>query len=271
MTSLAGGGASKFSRLRGGLRIGSGYFASRGLLGPSAPPPKGLVDTMADLGNPRVDVARVHPDVARFFVDTASLELRIVSHWRFPFSLAWYLFRPLLAWIGQLVLPLREARILTQVTALDRARDGRANARAVIREYADTGRVMQVVAYATSTEGETRFMNAAFPLPGGHLTGILRLDVVGEGEDGLLAVGVSSRARERDGAGIWYVIGGVAIPVPFEERLDLWAPSMTCAPITTRAGDFPGTIIVGRHEQRLLGLRLVTHEYWFRPRAPGAS
>lgn len=259
----------KWSRLGGGLRIGASFFERRGVLAPERAAkgsPKGVVDAMADLGNPEVDVARVHPDVARFFDDTGSLELHIVSQWRFPFSIMWWLVRPILALIGQFVLPRREARILTRVLPLDTARDGRADARVVIREYADTGEVMQAVAYATWANGDTRFMNAAFPLPGGHLTGVLRLHVVGEDDEGRLAVGVTSRPRNGDGAGVWYVIGGVAIPLPLEERLDLWAPSMASAPQPLDLDMLPGATIVGRHEQRCCGVRMVTHRYWFRPR-----
>lgn len=263
--------AKKFSLLRGGLRVGATFFEKEGVLAAREPAPRGLVDAMVDLANPGVDVTRVHPDVARFFEDTASLELHVVSRWRFPFSIAWALLRPVMALLGQLVLPRREGRILTRILSLDTARDGRPDARAVIREYAGTGEVMQAVAYATWTNGSTRFMNAAFPLPGGHLTGMLRLDAIGEDEEGRLAVGVSSRARAGDGAGIWYVVFGLALRLPLEERLDLWAPSMKCAPSPNDLGVLEGTTIVGRHEQRLFGVRLVTHEYWFRPRREASS
>ena len=43
--------------------------------------------------------------------------------------------------------------------------DGREGARAVIRTYADTGEVMQAVAYTTWKRDDTRYMSAAFPLP----------------------------------------------------------------------------------------------------------
>lgn len=263
---------AKWSRLGGGLHIGASFFERRGALAPKNAgnaAPKGVVDALADLRNPEVDVTRVHPDVARFFDDTASLELHIVSHWRFPFSIVWWFLRPVMALIGQFVLPRHEARILTRVHAVDTARDGRADARIVIREYAQTGQVMQAVAYATWAKGDTRFMNAAFPLPLGHLTGLLRLRVVGEDDQGRLAVGVTSRGGS--GAGVWYVIGGVAIPLPLEEQLDLWAPSMPTAPRPLDLDVLPGTTIVGRHEQRCCGIRMVTHRYWFRPRTDGAS
>lgn len=260
-----GGKFSRFSRLSAGLRVRPTFFEEKDARAERVPAPRGLVDTMAELANPGVDVSRVHPDVARFFEDTASLELHIVSRWRSPFTIVWWFLRPIMTFLGQFVLPRREGRILTRVFAIDAEKDGRPGARGVIRSYAESGRTMQVAAYATSANGETRFMNAAFPMFGGQLTGLLRLDAIGEDDEGRLAVGVSSRARAGDGAGIWFVLGGVALRLPLEERLDLWAPAMSCAPSPIDLAVLEGTTIVGRHEQRLFGVRLVTHEYWFRP------
>ena len=224
---------------------------------------------MADLANPRLDVARVHPAVAVFFEDTASLDLRIRSRWRFPFSIAWWLARPILRWIGQLTLPRERGHIATTVFALDPERDGRADVRAVVREYVDGSAVMQVVAYATWERAGTRYMSAAFPLPGGHIMGILRLDAIGEDADGRLAVALTSTKHDGDDAGIWYALGssGFALPIPLGERLALWAPEMECAPKDIDADVRVGATIVGRHEQRLFGVRLVTHDYGFRPLA----
>ncbi len=261
-------GSPRFARLRGGLRVGADYFARVGALageGGASSSPRGLVDRMADLSNPEIDVARVHPAVAVFFEDTASLELHVRSHWRFPFSLAWRLFRPLMKWIGQFVLPIHEGRIATRILALDPARDGRSDARAVIREYIDTGAVMQVVAYATWDSGVARFMSATFPLPGGHIAGILRLDRIASDREGRIAVALSSASQRGDGAGVWYVLGSLALRTPFGERLSLWAAGTDCAPTDLDVDVLDGTTILGRHEQRLFGVRFVTHEYWFRP------
>lgn len=220
---------------------------------------------MADLANPAIDVARVHPAIAVFFEDTASLELHVRSHWRFPISLVWRLVRPLMQWIGQFVLPLREGRITTRILALDRVRDGRSDARAVIREYAGSGAVMQVVAYATCEEGGARYMSAAFPLPGGHVTGILRLDRIDEDAEGRLAVALTSASRNGDGAGIWYVLGSLGLRAPLGERISLWAAGTDCAPDDLDVTVLEGATILGRHEQRAFGVRFVTHEYWFTP------
>ena len=256
-----------FSRLGGGLRVGAEFFANRGALRAvkSREAPLGLVDRMADLENPGIDVSRVHPAIAVFFEETSRLELLIRSRWRFPFSIAWRLFRPVMHWIGQFVLPVTEGRIVTRVLALDTARDGRADARAVIREYADDGGVMQVVAYATWEHEGARYMSAAFPLPGGHIMGVLRLDPIGEDSEGRIAVALTSKAREGDGAGIWYALGSFGLRMPLSERIELWAPEMECAPADIDRSALDGATIIARHEQRLFGVRFVTHQYWFRP------
>lgn len=258
----------RFSRLSGGLRVGDDFFARRGALaaGNEGAAPLGLVDRIADLAHPAIDVARVHPAIVVFFERTGSLELLIRSHWRFPFSIAWRVFRRVMRAIGQFVLPLDEGRILTRVFAIDAARDGRADARGVVRSYADAdGGAMQVVAYATWARDGARYMSAAFPLPGGHVAGILRLDPHGEDEDGRIGVALTSRAKDGDDAGVWFVVGPLAFPSPLHERLELWAAGMPCAPRELDPAVFAGTTIVGRHEQRLFGVRFVTHHYWFRP------
>jgi hypothetical protein len=258
----------RFARFRAGLRVGADYFAREGALARDADapsPPRGLVDRMADLSNPSIDVGRVHPAILAFFEDAASLELHVRSHWRFPFSVVWRVVRPVMQWIGQFVLPLREARITTRILALDPARDGRGDARAVIREYAGSGAVMQVVAYATCQHEGARFMSATFPLLGGQIAGILRLDRLAEDRDGHLAVALTSASRDGDGAGIWYVLGALALRAPLGERISFWAAGSDCVPPEIDLAVLEGATIVGRHEQRAFGVRFVTHEYWFRP------
>jgi hypothetical protein len=250
------------SRLGGSLRVGAAFFVERGALVTADPAPCGLVNRLADLAHAGIDVGRVHPAIAVFFEDTAALELRIESRWRFPFSIAWRIARPFMRWIGQFVLPLGEARVLTRVMAIDARRDGRASARAVLRTYADTGEIMQVVAYATWEQGGARYMSAAFPLPGGQILGILRLDPIGD--EG--AVALTSARRDGDDAGVRAVIGGVAIRAPLGEHLEMWAPGMRGAPADLDPSAFEGATIVARHEQRIFGVRFVTHRYWFRPR-----
>ena len=260
------------SRFWGGLRVGATFFEARGAVAdPRADAPRGVVDRIAALASPGLAPEQVHPAIVTFFEDTASLDLYVRSEWRFP--LLWRLVRPLMRAIGQFVLPVREAHILTRVVGLAEGSDGRDDARGVLRTYAGSGEVMQAVAYATLTRGEERFMSAAFPMPGGHVLGILRLEAVATSEAGqVVAVALTSKpapqARERGSGpvGVWLVLAGLAVRSPFGERLALSAPRDG-----DDAADWDATrgvtfTLVGRHEQSLFGLRFVTHRYGFAPR-----
>jgi hypothetical protein len=201
----------------------------------SAPRPRGLIERMEDYG---VASDAVDPGVAAFFLDPGALDLEIESRWRFPFSSMWRLVNPIMRWIGQLAYPIGKARIRTAAYALEAGADGREGARAILREYADGSATMHAVAYATWNQ----MMSAAFPLPGCCLMGVLKLSLIDGG-------GVVLRSQGA-GTGVWLIALGVAIPLPFGEDLEL------------RPGDGDVTM-VARHEQRLFGIRMVTHHYRF--------
>lgn len=266
---MKGSRTPPISRLRGGLTVGPRFFARRDALaeGQEGAKPRGVVDHISDLSHPAIDVTRIHPDVVRFFEDTESLDLFVRSHWRFPFSIVWLLFRWVMVIAGQFVLPKREATIKTRVFAIQR--DGRPDARGVIRWYADEGEdaVMQVVAYATWNDDGRRYMNAMFPLPFGSVTGILRLDH--HSPEDVAAIKLTSTPREeggeRDDASVWAAFGPFVFRPPLNEQIELWAPEMASRPREIDPSEVTGCTIVGRHEQRLFGVRFVTHHYWFYP------
>lgn len=237
--------AMRWSRLAGTLRIGprwlDRYRKDRDV--------HGIVDRIEDWANPGIDVSNVHPAVVAFFERTDSLDLHIETRWRFPVSMGWWLFRPIMRWLGQFTLPMTSADIETRVFGLDPEIEGRADARAVIRTYRDSGDVMQAVSYGTHEENGAGYMSAAFPLPFGHIAGVLRLDPYrGDG------VTLTS-ARRGDHPGVWLVIFGLPIRTPFGERIHLWP------------GDDRDAFVCGRHEQYFCGVRFVTHRYWFFDRA----
>jgi hypothetical protein len=231
------------SRFRGGVRIGLDYFERRRAIAGVA---RGLVDDVADLG---LDASAIAPAVRAFFDETASLELYIESAWRFPFSLGWRALRPLMRAIGQFVLPRRTAWIATDAHALDAKLDGRAKPRAIVRSYVDGGGVFQVVAYSTWKS----MMSAAFPLPGGQLAGLLR--AIATERRGVLLT------SDGEGAGVWFVLGPVAMKAPLGERLELWPVDEAC----DDADRIERATIRGRHEQRVFGVVFAVHDYWFRP------
>lgn len=270
-----------FSRLSGGLRLGRGFYQRRGWerdgaaqeFEPARAEPTGVVDELEDLRQPELDTRRVHPSVRRFFEDTACLELFIVSHWRGPFFLLWVLFRPLMVFFGQFVLPVRRARILTRCFRLDPEADGRSDVRGIERFYADTGKTFQVAAYATWEHGGVHYMHASFPMPFGQIAGLLRLDPLAADDQGRLGVVLTSEKRRLesgeteaswDAAGVWALLGRFAFRAPLGERLSLWAPGAPDCRVPANA-ECPDATILGCHDQSLFGLRFVRHFYWFRP------
>lgn len=259
------------SRIRGDLRVGADFFARRGLLASAGPSPRGVVDRVAELGNASIDTEAIAPELVAFFEDSAGLELAIRSRWRFPLTQLWPLARVVARWIGQLVLPRREARIRTRAFALEEGRDGRPGARAIVRTYAESGEVMQAIAYATWERAGTRYMSAAFPVPYGCLHGVLRLDAVAREGELVRAVALTSRSEGGDDAGIWLTLGPITVPLPLGERLELWAPGTSGAPEAPHPAGIGRPTILGRHVQTCFGVTLVTHDYWFWPSPVGAS
>lgn len=254
-----------FSQLRGGLRIGPRFFERAGAVAPG-PAPLGLIDALADYAHPGMDVSRVHPAIAPFFLDPGALALRIRSRWRFPFSVAWWLARPLARAIGQLALPLARAEIAVRTLALDPAVEGRVGARGVLREHVGGG-VMQVIAYAVHRRDDAGYMHATLPLPFSHLAGILRMDPIDPDADGRVGVELTSRERDGDDAAIWLVHRLGAFRAPLEERLRLWPARSPSAPSDLDPEVTRDATLVGRHDQRLFGWLVVRHDYGFRPRA----
>lgn len=247
----------RFSRLAGGWHIGDAFFVRAGLA-TQAPAPRGLVDRLEDLAGDGVDCARVSPSVRTFFEDPAGLDLRVRSRWRAGFRLTWRLARGVMGAIGQLHLPLDTARVRTRMVALDGAREGRADARGVVRSYVGTDDVFQVFVYGVARTPSGPRMSVAIPLPGGHLAGLLRLEVSNDGAEVALT---SRRASRDDLVGVWFVTRLGSVRLPLEETLRFWSANAPRAPTFAQ----PGAVMVASHEQRLFGYVVVEHEYSFRP------
>jgi hypothetical protein len=243
--------------------VGADFFERAGVVQTGAPVPLGIVDSASDLAHAGLDVERVHPAARRFLERTAELDVHIRSAWSPWFRPFWRgLLRPLFGALGQLFLPLREGTVRTRLVPLDAARDGRPGARGVVREYVGTGRTMQIIAYGTYQGPDAPYMSAALPLPLGNLAGLLRLDPIGQDDDGRLAVKLTTQAPS---GGVWFATRWFALRVPLRETLSFWAPGMRAAPTDLDPTAVPGCVLVARHEQRLFGALVVAHDYWFFP------
>ena len=100
-------------------------------------------------------------------------------------------------------------------------------------------------------------MNIAFPVPGGQLSSVLRMDHHGRG------VRVSTRLG--GDCGIWLVLFGLPVRLPLSETIDVWTIDDPDAPAALR-GWAAGYSTIARHELWLCGVHYLTLEYAMRPR-----
>jgi hypothetical protein len=205
-------------------------------------------------------VEEVAPAVRRFYEDTGAHELIVRPRWRLGFRTGARVWAALARRIGQLQLPVvaesgREG-IASRIVALDAAANRRQAPRAWIRTYPD-GRALYVAAYATHRRDGRAYMNIAFPVPGGQMSSVLRMDSRGRG------VVVSTRCG--GDCGIWLVLFGQPILLPLSETIEVWtiddpdAPAALCAWAR-------GYTTVARHELWLFGVHYLTLEYAMRLR-----
>jgi hypothetical protein len=251
-------GAPPLSHLGGGFTIGPTFLASRGLEREST---SGLFDQLADLAHAGLDPAQVAPAIRAFYERTADHEMIVTPRWRAGFRTGGRLWARIARRLGQLQLPVRvtddREGITSRVVAVDADADGRHAPRSWIRTFPD-GRALYVAVYSTHEADARRYMNIAFPLPGGNLTSILRMDARGRG------VRVSTRVG--GDAGIWLVLGGVAIRTPMSEELDVWTADDPDLPPELRTWA-EGYTTVAIHKLWLFGVHFLTLHYAMRLRA----
>ena len=265
--------APPFSRLAAGLHVGARFFADRGLErtpSPPSAPPRGLVDALDELAHPGNTPAAVAPAIRAFYERTHDHALVVRPRWRAGFRTGARLFARLARRTGQLQLPVTAERgdegITSRIVAIEPTEDGRPSPRAWIRTFAD-GRAMYVAAYATHVTAATAYMNIAFPLPGGHLASILRLDNVA-GTDG----GVVLSTRTGGDAGIWLCARAFGrtwpLRLPLAETIAVWTRDDPAAPAELRALAPPGATSIARHDLWLCGVHYLTLDYAMTPLTP---
>ncbi len=258
--ALAGHDHPPLSRVRGRAHVGPRFFDDQ-----QVGAPRGLVDDLAALGHAGLDAAAVAPAIRAFYERTADHELVVRPTWRRGFRVGAQLWQRIGRRLGQLDLPTDAERgdegITSRIVGLAAARDGRRDPRAWIRQYAD-GRAMYVAAYATHAHAGRAYMNIAFPLPGGSMTSVLRMDH--------LARGVRVSTQVGGDAGIYYVarVGRWTAPIrlPLSEVIDVWTADDPAAPADLRAATPAGFTTIARHQVWLCGVRFVTLDYAMRPR-----
>lgn len=259
--------APPLSRLAGSWRVGADFLARRGLERPGTEA-RGLVDALEDLAHAGLPTAGLPPAIRAFYEQTGAHELIVRPHWRRGFRTGGRIWAWIARRIGQLQLPVAAepagAGLASRIVALDDAADGRASPRAWIRTFPD-GSPLYVALYATHHAGGRAYMNIAFPLPGGQLSSVLRMDRRGD------SVSVSTRLG--GDCGIWLVVrlGRWRLPLrlPLSETIDVWTADDPAAPPELRAWA-EGYSTIARHTLWLFGIRYLRLDYAMRPRPTGA-
>jgi energy-converting hydrogenase Eha subunit A len=241
-------------RLRGGWRIGSDFFDRQGVT--TDADATGMMTRVDDYAHAGFDPGAVAPSVRRFYERSGAYELSVDPDWAPPWRALAALYRPLATRIGQLSLPRQpiggDASLRGRVVGVDTGHDG-TDPRAWVRSNADRvddGREMTYAAvYDRHESGDTAFLRVVFPLPGGNLTGLLRVENSGTEGDGL-ALSSAATPGNTDDAGLYLVLGGVALWLPLDEWL-LVEPD--------------GDGVRATHRVEVSGLRLFTLVYDIRP------
>ena len=246
---------------RPGLRVGTDYFARCGLAArPGVNVPHGIVDDTGALLEESAAGAALLPSLRQFFEQTASLNLRVQSHWHplvWPF---WMLGRCVLLLIQQLVYPLRRAEVRTRVVALDPERAGAG--RGVVRTYA-SGSAFQIFIYTVTQSSSGPHTEVFIPLPFANLRARLRLDRLSPDQ----VCWTSAHSAADQTTGVWFELGRWSFQAPLGESITLWDAASAQCPDKVRSVDAQA-MLYGRHEQKLWGFVLVAHTYAFRSAPP---
>lgn len=258
------------SRLAAGLHVGADYFDRHGLVDPT----QDVTGFVADLDayrRPAFDPSTVHPSVRRFYEHTEEFSIDVRAKWSLGFRLAARLFRLLARGVGQLNLPQSSSgdrEIKSRLFAIDPATDGREAVRVWVRTYRVSGRPVYVAAYSVYRFEGVPYMNIAFPLPGGNLTSVLRMDPL-PGAPGALRLSTLPMGEQNGDEGVYFANRFLPLRLPLNETITVW-------PSAVAPRDFPDGLasdrpdaVFARHDMWLFGIPYLRIDYLLTPKSGG--
>jgi hypothetical protein len=257
------GSRAPLSRLYGEGHIGPELFERTGAAMGAHLPSPGLIDSIEELAGPELDPGAVDPAIVRFYERTAEHALHVVPRWHPVARPVAALFRRYARRVGQLGLPLdpvADGEMTSRLLWLREDIDGRPWPRAWVRTYAG-GETAYAAAYSMHQQDDVAYMNIAFPLPGGNLTSVLRL--AGDGGGGLCITTLAAPGRFGDEGIFWVSRRGRPLRLPMNETI--WvAPRRQASALSigTAPAAAEGATVVARHDVWILGLRVLTLEYF---------
>lgn len=238
-----------FSNCRAPGRVGPA-FVDR--IRPAHPVPRtGLTDDLSRYARPDFDPAAVDPALVRFYTHTADFHIEATHEWQRGFRLGgalWGLFARL---IGQMGLPgprVPAGAMSNAILDIDDAVDGRPDVRAWVRTWKATGATLYVALYSEHVTAGARYMNIAFPVPGGNMTSLLRIE---QRPAGALALTTRRASGDRGDQGVYLRLGR-ARPwrLPIDETITV---------------ERDGARLVARHDMWLFGRLFLVLRYVMRP------
>ena len=260
-------GGIPFSRLTGRGRIGAGFFETLGVIATADQSPTGIADDLGDYGAPDCQIEQLEPHVRAFYEHTAQHQLRVYPQWNRRFHIPARLYKWFSRRVEQMNLPLEperdDALIHSEIVALNDAMDGRERVRGWVRTYANTGVVVYVAAYANHTSKGQRYMNIAFPLPGGNLTSVLRLQTFAEKGAAVLHLTSISDENTRGDQGVYFVTSPLPVRLPMSETIDVYPLPYPDFPDVSGCGD--RICAYARHRMWLFGFHFLTLHYTLWP------
>lgn len=250
-----------FSKLVGHGYIGPDFFQRINAVQDVSDPPRGLVDDLSEFRSMHFQPEALHPTIRTFYEQTEQFSLSVRARWECGFRFVAYVYRFFSSRIGQLNFPVRISSdqdfLESHIFPIKHTIDGRTGVRAWIRTYKETESAMYVAAYASHAIEKLKFLNIAFPVPGGNITCILRLKLT-PGGNVLLTTRPHPDTMRYEG--VYFVNSFLPIRLPAQETIRVWAVGTPGIPADLQS--WSGTAnLLARHDVRLIGIKLLTLDY----------
>ncbi|MCR9143760.1 MAG: YndJ family protein [bacterium] len=260
-----------FSRLSSKGKVGRDFFERSGWIddAPNASTPVGLVDDLQSYDGLDFSVARLHPDIREFYEHTDDFELSVTPRWRWFMLPAARLYSKLSSRLEQMNFPIlpTDSAMTSRILPIRDVADGRSGVRAWVRHYDASGQAIYAAAYASHRAAGRTFMNIAFPVPGGNITSILRLqnlDAALDGKNDAGGIALTSRPHPiaPGDEGVYFANRIAPLRLPINETITVYTRDMPGGRSIACGGD-----LVAHHRMWLFGFVFLELEYCIQRKA----
>lgn len=258
-----------FSRLKSHGRVGADYFYRIKAVPTLEKTPTGLVDSLDEFRGKDFNPSQVDKEIRSFYEQTYRYNLIVQPHWTKGFKWSAKIYRKFANRMGQMCLPISKLGgelIQSKILPIDNKIDGRTNVRAWVRTYAASGDPVYIAAYSTHSERGEAYMNIAFPLFGGNLTSILKLQELPTDHlkgSNLSLTTLSNSTGSGGDEGVYFVNSLLPIRLPINETIRIWSASHS--PLKPFDQETEKSSLIAQHEMWLFGIKFLTLDYYIYP------